>query len=169
MIRLRDAQAGEVDLIRDIERRSAVRFVAIGMAHLADDQPIAAETLAQRIAAGGLMVAAEADDVPVAFVMFRPADGWAYVEQIDVLPSHAGRRIGAGLLDAVAERARTAARRGLMLSTFKDVAWNAPYYRRIGFVDVADHALSPAQTAIRAEHVARGLDETRRVFMVRAV
>lgn len=43
------------------------------------------------------------------------------------------------------------------------------YYRRLGFADVADDALTPAMRAIREEHLARGLDETARVFMVRDV
>jgi hypothetical protein len=56
---------------------------------------------------------------------------------------------------------------GLSLSTFREVPWNAPYYRRLGFVDVADEALTPGMRAIREEHLARGLDEDARVFMVR--
>jgi len=87
-----------------------------------------------------------------------------YIEQIDVLPAFAGRRIGAALLDATAERARTAGLAGLSLSTFREIPWNAPYYRRLGFVEVA--ALTPAMAAIRTEHLARGLDEEARVFMV---
>jgi GNAT superfamily N-acetyltransferase len=79
----------------------------------------------------------------VGFVMFRPVEDRAYVEQLDVLPAFAGRRIGAALLDAVAERARAAGLEGLSLSTFREVPWNAPYYRRLGFVDVPDAALTP--------------------------
>jgi hypothetical protein len=45
------------------------------------------------------------------------------------------------------------------------VPFNAPYYRRLGFEDV--EALTPAMAEIRAEHEARGLDETQRVFMRR--
>jgi hypothetical protein len=56
---------------------------------------------------------------------------------------------------------------GLSLSTFREIPWNAPYYRRLGFVEVA--ALTPGIWEIRAEHLARGLDEDARVFMVRDV
>jgi GNAT superfamily N-acetyltransferase len=99
--------------------------------------------------------------------MFRRVEARAYVEQLDVLPDFAGRRIGAALLDAVAERARAAGLEGLSLSTFREVPWNAPYYRRLGFVEAA--ALTPGMLAIRAEHLARGLDEDARVFMVRGL
>jgi predicted N-acetyltransferase YhbS len=155
----------QIETIRAVERASAQRFVGL-MDALATDEPSPAAVLAARIATDGLIVATDGETV-VGFVMFRTVEAHAYVEQIDVLPSHAGQRIGAALLDAVAGRARAAGLKGLSLSTFRAVAWNAPYYRRLGFVEVAD--LTPGMVAIRAEHVARGLDETARVFMVREI
>jgi ribosomal protein S18 acetylase RimI-like enzyme len=160
---LRDAQPEEIETVRALERASAQRFVGL-MDALAADAPTPAPVLAARIAAGGLMVAVEGETV-VGFVMFRPVETHAYVEQIDVLPAYAGRRIGAALLDAVAERAKAAGLAGLSLSTFREVPWNVPYYRRLGFVEV--EAPTPGMRAIRAEHVGRGLDEDARVFMVR--
>ena len=99
------------------------------MVELAEDEPTAAEILVHRISTGGLLVASDEAGSPVAFVMFREVDGCAYIEQTDVLPSHAGKRIGAALIDEVEERAREASWPALLLSTFKDVPWNAPYYR----------------------------------------
>jgi ribosomal protein S18 acetylase RimI-like enzyme len=104
---LRPAVPAEIPLIREIERASAQRFIGL-MDALAADEPSPAEVLAARIASHGLLVATEAD-APIAFVMFRPVEDGLYIEQIDVLPAFAGRRVGAALLDAVAERARSAA------------------------------------------------------------
>ncbi|CAN7474284.1 GNAT family N-acetyltransferase [Phenylobacterium sp. LjRoot164] len=166
MTHIRPARAAEIEPVRDIERLSASRFLGTDRAWLAEDEPTDAATLAARIAAGGLLVA-EDQGAAVAFVMFRPEEGCAYVEQIDVLPSHARRGMGAALLDAVAELARVRGWPALTLSTFKDVPFNAPYYARLGFAVVAD--LTPGMAQIRAEHEARGLDETARVFMHRDV
>ncbi|MBA4010271.1 MAG: N-acetyltransferase [Phenylobacterium sp.] len=166
MTHIRPARADEIDRVREIERISASRFLGTDRAELADDEPTDAETLGARIGAGGLLVAADAE-APVAFVMFREVEGCAYVEQIDVLPSHARRGIGADLLQAVAELARARGWPALTLSTFKDVPFNAPYYARLGFVEVG--VLTPGMLEIRAEHEARGLDETARVFMRREV
>ena len=165
MVALRPARPDEIETLRALERASAQRFVGL-MDALAADEPSSARVLAARIEAGGLVVAVEGVAV-AGFVMFRPVEDRAYVEQIDVLPAHAGRRIGAALLDAVAKRAKAAGLVGLSLSTFRDVPWNAPYYRRLGFVEVGDTALTPGMLAIRAEHQARGLEEAARVFMVR--
>jgi predicted N-acetyltransferase YhbS len=164
---LRLAIPAEIPLIREIERASAQRFIGL-MDALAADEPSPAEILAARIASSGLLVAVDAD-APIAFVMFRPVEDGLYIEQLDVLPAFAGRRIGAALLDAVAERARSSGLKHLTLSTFRDVPWNAPYYRRLGFVDIADDALTPGLLEIRHEHLARGLDESQRTFMGRGV
>ena len=167
MVAFRAARPDEIETIRALERASAQRFVGL-MDALAADEPSPADVLAARIETGGLVIAVDGDAL-VAFVMFRVVEDHAYVEQVDVLPSHEGQRIGAALLDVVSGRARTAGLKGLSLSTFRDVPWNAPYYRWLGFSDVADAALTPGMRAIRAEHLARGLDEDARVFMARRV
>jgi len=163
-VAIRSALHTEIEAVREIERASAQRFVGL-MDAIAADEPSPAALLAQRLDDGGLLVAT-VDGVLAGFVMFRPLEDHVYVEQIDVLPAFAGRRLGAALLDAVSERARTLGLEGLALSTFRDVPWNAPYYRRLGFV--ALKTLTPGLLAVRAEHRARGLDEDRRLFMARA-
>ena len=165
-LRLRAAMTSEIERVRQIERASASRFLGTARAALADDEPTDAKTLARRIAAGGLLVA-EAGGEALAFVMFREVEGCGYIEQVDVLPSHARRGIGARLIEAVAELGCARGWPALTLSTFKDVPFNAPYYRRLGFVDV--EKLTPGMAQIRAEHEARGLDESARVFMRREI
>ncbi|HZZ35622.1 MAG TPA: GNAT family N-acetyltransferase [Caulobacteraceae bacterium] len=167
MITLRDARLEDVEAIRAIERAAAGRFDAIGMGGQGLDEPSSPEEVAKAIAAGEVIVACDGAGPPVGFITFHEVDGCAYVAEIDVLPSHAGRRIGGALIDEVDRRAATIGLRGLTLSTFRDVPWNAPYYRRLGFIDIPDAALGEALLAIRAEHVGRGLDETKRTFMQR--
>lgn len=165
---LRAATSFEIERIRDIERESSTRLLGTDLAHLAEDEPTDAETLRQRLAQDALIVAADGHD-PVGYVIFEVVEGCAYVEQLDVLTSHAGGRIGARLLDAVAEAARGRGLSALTLSTFRDVPFNGPYYARLGFEVIPDEALTPGLEAIRAAHLARGLDESRRVFMRREV
>lgn len=165
---MRVAKSFEIEQIREIERVSATRLLGTDLAALAEDEPTDAAILEDRLSTNNLWVTV-LDDAPVAFVMFREVEACAYVEQIDVLPRHAGRRLGALLLDRVAEIARDRGLAALTLSTFKDVPFNAPYYRRLGFVDLRDEGLSPGLREIRQEHVARGLDESRRTFMRRDI
>lgn len=139
-----------------------MRFRDTALAAIADDEPTDARTLEARIRTHDALVAVDETDAPVAFVIVRPLGAEIYVEQIDVDPEHAGKRLGARLLAAMAARGAA-----LVLSTFRDIPWNAPWYRRLGFVDIADDALPPLLAHIRREHIARGLDESLRVFMRR--
>ncbi|PRD53206.1 GNAT family N-acetyltransferase [Phyllobacterium myrsinacearum] len=162
-MQFRSGDAGDVPAVQAIERASAARFHAVGMEQIANDDPTPAALLLERIGQNRLLVAV--DKRPVAFVIFDVVDDHLYIEQIDVDPAHAGKRIGSALIGLVEDRARKEARMGLLLSTFLDVPWNAPYYRRLGFTDIPDDTLSAALINIRRDHIERGLDETRRVFM----
>ena len=157
---IRPAQPSEIETVRDLERASAQRFVGL-MDALAEDEPSPAAVLAARIEQDGLLVA-EIDGVMAAFVMFRPVGDGLYIEQIDVLPAFERRGVGAALIEAVGLRTNR-----LLLSTFRDVPWNAPYYRRLGFLDLDDKKFAPDLMEIRREHLARGLDESLRIFMER--
>ena len=153
--------------MRAIERQASQRFQGTPEAWIAADPPAPAALLADRRDAGGLWVATLEGDRPVAAIRFRPLDDSLYIEQLDVLPAFAGRRLGAALLDRAEILAREAGLGALLLSTFRDVPWNAPWYRRIGF-DVIE-VLPSSLESIRRDHIARGLDESRRVFMRRSV
>ncbi|OYX02565.1 MAG: GNAT family N-acetyltransferase [Caulobacter vibrioides] len=166
---IRPASADELHAIQAIERASAQRFAGV-MDALANDEASPLEVLAARQAEGGLLVAeADGDGRPTlaGFVMFRRIEHSLYIEQIDVLPVFERQRIGARLIDAVARQAGDMGLARLTLSTFREIPWNAPYYRRLGFADLDDKALSPGLAAVRREHLARGLNESARVFMAR--
>ncbi|MCS3399215.1 GNAT family N-acetyltransferase [Burkholderia thailandensis] len=170
-IRIRAARADEAPLMAAVEAAAAHRFDGIGMPHIASSPPTDLADLHERIDDDRALVAVDADgERIVGFAIYRILDASRlYIEEVDVAPGHAGRRIGSALIEAVAARARAAGARQVVLSTFRHVPWNAPYYRRLGFVDLDDGTLDPALAAIRAVHVAHGLDESQRVFMMRGV
>jgi GNAT superfamily N-acetyltransferase len=159
----------DADAIRAIEFEAGQRFIGVGMAGIADAPPMARDVVERKIAAGEIIVALDADATCAGFVMFEPQPERIYVQELDVLTSHAGRRIGAALIEQVAQLARARRLPQLVLSTFRDVPWNAPYYRRLGFRDIAPAQLDAALIARRDAHIARGLDESKRVFMRRDV
>ncbi len=157
-----DAQA-----IRAIEFEAGQRFASVGMTGIADAPPMALEIVKRKIDAQQIVVAVAADGSCVGFVMFEPQPACFYVQELDVLSSHAGQRIGAALIEQVAQRARAQQITQLTLSTYREVPWNAPYYRRLGFRDIEEADLDAVLVARRDAHIARGLDESKRVFMRR--
>jgi GNAT superfamily N-acetyltransferase len=163
----RFAAPHEASVIRTIEFEAGQRFVSVGMTGIADAPPMALELVERKIAASEIIVAVDTDATCAGFVMFEPQPARIYVQELDVLTSHAGRRIGAALIEQVAQLARRRHLPQLVLSTYREVPWNAPYYRRLGFRDIEAAELDAALIARRDAHIARGLDESKRVFMRR--
>lgn len=169
--RLRLARADEVSALQAIEQAAAQRFRQTDFAWVADAAPGSAESFATAIAAGQVTVmeplAGSEIGQPVAFCAFAAIDNGAYIEEIDVLPNHAGRRLAARLIDAVEPWARAQKLPILTLSTFSTIPWNAPYYRRLGFRDMGH--LGPGLAAIRERHRGIGLRDEDRAFLWRPV
>ncbi|MCA7949878.1 GNAT family N-acetyltransferase [Burkholderia seminalis] len=165
-ILIRLATRADAAAMAAVEVAAAQRFREIGMTDIADGEPTDAAAVLARIDAGHAYVAVDRQGTCVGFAFYRLLDARRlYLEELDVAPSHAGQRIGARLIEQVRARAVQEHVEQVLLSTFRDAPWNAPYYARLGFDIVDDASLDDALRAIRAHHVALGLDETRRVFM----
>ncbi len=130
--------------------------------------------LADAQAAGLLWVALAVDDTPVGFALAlvpevgdddSTAAHTLHLQEMDVLPAHGQRGLGAALVRHVLAEARRRGLRGVTLTTFADLPWNAPFYRRQGFAVLAPLELSPRLRALLAAEVAKGLRQ--RVAMLR--
>jgi predicted N-acetyltransferase YhbS len=167
-VHYRPATPDDVASIRVVEYEAAQRFVSVGLTGIAAARPMDGPFVLKKVWSREVIVA-ECEGKCVGFVLFALLPARIYVEALDVLPAHAGRRIGAALLDEVDARAREKSVANVELSTFRDVPWNAPYYQRLGFTILEENELDAALKRIRALRIARGVDETRRVFMRRVV
>ncbi|GHJ15638.1 GNAT family N-acetyltransferase [Micromonospora sp. AKA38] len=167
--RSRSARADELTGIQRIEVASGAPFREIGMHLVADMPPLPLDALAAGQRAGRLRVAVDAADRPIAFALVDLVDGAAHVQQLSVDPAYARRGIGRGLLDEVAGWAAAEGWPALTLTTFRSVPWNAPYYARCGFRELAEAELSPGLAGFLAAEAALGFDATDRVAMRRPV
>jgi GNAT superfamily N-acetyltransferase len=145
--RIRLARADEVRRLRAVERAAAGIFREIGLAAVARDDPTPARVLARGAAAGGLLVVDTEDAPAVGFALVRELDGAAYLAEISVHPAFQRNGLGARLIDAAEDWAAERGLPCLVLTTFRDVPWNAPYYRRLGFEPIPDAALGPGLAA----------------------
>ncbi|MDD7938886.1 GNAT family N-acetyltransferase [Actinomycetospora lutea] len=166
-ITIRAARADEFAALRAIEDAAGEPFRDIGMDAVADDAPPSSVVLAGAAERGGLWVAADGDDRPVAYLMDDVVDGEAHLDQVSVHPTHARRGIGARLVEHLVDRTRAAGRPAVTLTTYVDVPWNGPYYARLGFRTLADDELGPGLRAVRRAETARGLDRWPRAAMRR--
>lgn len=94
---------------------------------------------APRASEDGYLLVAEVvgSHTVVGFVHVLEVDGLAHLEQLSVAPDHARRGHGRRLVEAALDEARDRGHDRISLRTYADVPWNAPFYARAGFVDVA--------------------------------
>jgi ribosomal protein S18 acetylase RimI-like enzyme len=112
----------------------------------------------QRASEPGFLLVAASDEQgpPVGFVHVLLIDGHAHLEQLSVLPEHQRRGIGAALIRAAMDEARAQGFDRLSLCTYRDVPWNGPFYRGVGFTEVTD--LAPYERRLRDKEHELGLD-----------
>jgi GNAT superfamily N-acetyltransferase len=176
---VRAPRPSELPRLREIEVAAGRPFAAVGLGWVAAHEPPTVDELGAFLADGLAWVVVPADAVPagapagylVAEMVEDALAGVAgpalHVEQVSVDPAYARRRLGRTLLDRADGEARARGAAALTLTTFRDVAWNAPYYRRCGFRVVPDGEMGDGLRRIRAEETARGLDAEPRVAMRR--
>lgn len=161
---IRPGHAEELAVCQDIERAAGEVFRAWDMDAIADDEPLPLADLELFRAAGGLWVAEAGAGQLAGYLLAAPVDGRTHIEQVSVRPGHARRGVGRALIDHAAEAWGGAAQ---TLTTFAEVPWNAPYYRRLGFQDLAEDQLTPGLRHIRSQERALGLDRWPRLCMLR--
>lgn len=114
----------------------------------------------------GLLWVALENDAPIGFALVEMlAPGRPHLEEVDVHPDHGQRGVGAALVRAVLEWAARTGQRELTLSTFREFAWNAPFYARLGFEEIPSVELDPVLAEIVRDEASRGLDPALRTVM----
>lgn len=146
---IRTARRDEYGLLGEIEEESDSRFAELGIGPFTDDDS------AGHLAQSAVVLAAE--DLPVGFASVEVVDGVAHLWQLSVRPSAGRRGIGTALTEAVCDWATSHGHEAVTLTTYRDVPWNGPFYRRLGFRPV--HRLTPGLEAIREHEKAIGDDD----------
>jgi len=154
-------------MLQDIERAAGAAFRDLGMQAVADDPPPELATLCSFRRDGRAWASVDDDDRPVAYLLVEIVDGRAHVEQVSVHPSHARQSIGRRLIDHADSWAAERGLSAVSLTTYVDVAWNGPYYQRLGFRYLRDDELGEQLRAIPDREAASGLDRWPRAAMIR--
>ncbi len=152
-----------------IERAASVRFRDVGLGELAEDGHAPPDAEVESFIAAGNVLMAEIAGNPVGFAAMGTADGCAHLIEIDVVPDAGGKGIGRALVEAICAQAKAQGFGRITLSTFRDVAWNAPFYAHCGFDEYPENLWGPDHRRIWQRQSGNGLDMTRRLFMVRAL
>jgi len=169
-VRIREMQTGDPPLLHCIEQAAADLFATVpdpAIAAIAEHPPVPLAEFMPVLSGGPVFVACDEGDRPIGFAAAFDLIDCLYLRELSVHPDHQGKGVGSALLEAYIRRARSNGAACCALSTFRSVAFNAPFYRRRGFVELPlDQA--PQQLRDRFHDEApEGLDPASRILMVR--
>jgi GNAT superfamily N-acetyltransferase len=163
---IRRATLDDAALLPDIERSAGVLFRTIpDLAWIADHDVMSVEAHERLIDAGTCWVAEDANSRPIAFISAERFDQDLHIWEISVHANLQSQGIGRCLIEAAVKYARHNGLTAVTLTTFRAVAWNQPYYGRLGLTTLAADALSPRLRAVLNDEIAHGLPGDQRCAM----
>ena len=166
---LRLARPEDAVAFPDIERSAARAFAAIeGLESLVDAWPMPEQRHRLLIAKGHCLTAL-VEDAIAGFLAAERFGRALHIWEMSVAERFQRRGIGAGLVRAATVDAANVGCQSVTLTTFADIAWNAPFYARLGFERIADLSVWPRLAGLVEEEGAHIGAVHERVAMVRFV
>ena len=154
---VRPAEAVDLPLLRDVEQRAAALYRVSG-------QPLPENW-------SGI---ADIDEPAAVFVVGRPPFGFVRLVEVDAVPNIAVMALvpgrvrggyGTRLLEAAVAWARASGYAAITVTTYADIAWNAPFFAARGFVESVE--IGPGMAELRDWERAVGLDRVGRRIVMR--
>jgi len=154
----------------DIEALVAIELAAARLLEGHAPESVLAEATSrdafERARLGQRLWVAAIGDRPVGFALVELLeDGLPHLDEIDVDPRHGRRGIGSALVRHVQQWALGNGHAEITLTTFRHVAWNMPFYARMGFEEIPATETSRSLRQVIEDETARGLDPATRVAM----
>lgn len=162
MVTIRHADKTDYAVLPSVEADAAQAFKEHGLSSIAEMEPAPPEYYVQLPENAAVFVAEE--EAIVGFAVITEIDGQAYLKEISVRRAASGKGVGRALLEHAVSW--VAARyRWMVLTTFADLPFNAPFYRKAGFQEFTPDGDWPELKALRIEEHRAGLDVWPRVTM----
>ena len=161
---LRAATATDIAHMQTLERDAAQAFRAVGYDFCADG-PVRNTEEHERGQREGATIIAEIGDEAVGFIMLWPVDSHAHLTEISVSQQFQQRGIGRTLITAGENWARENGFDTITLTTFRDIFWNAPFYRSLGYIEYEPGEIEYDLAAIQAEEAHSGFNGKARIVM----
>jgi ribosomal protein S18 acetylase RimI-like enzyme len=163
---VRAAGWSDVAAMPALEQSAGELFrVVPDLAYLADGEN-RSEQLYRDLVAGGWCRVAEDDAGELCgFLCAERHEADLHICELGVRLDRQRLGIGRRLMDATIKAARHRGIASVTLTTFADVAWNAPFYERLGFRRLAEPALGSRLRAVLRREAESGLPIERRCAM----
>lgn len=161
---IRLAQDDDAECIRKIELEAAKKFKGLGLIDHLLEQSFCQEKLKELITQEQVWVVSS-PTLPVGFIIMSILGQEAYLEEISVLPQYGGQGLGTKMIDTVCQWSKSKRLNSVLLSTFRNVRWNAPFYEKLGFKILCSQEWSQEMHKIQSAEKLYGYPVDERVFM----
>ncbi len=161
---IRRASAADIPLMQSLERDAAQAFRTVGYDFCADG-PVRTEEELMRGLNDGAVLIAEVDGEAAGFVLLWNIDGHAHLTEVSVAERFQKRGVGRALIDEGENWARGAGHVVMTLTTFRDVPWNAPFYRALGYEGFSPSGVERGLAAVQEEEAQSGYAAKPRIAM----
>lgn len=128
--------------LEGIERSAATAF-SIYPEYSPDWPTVPQEKLQAMAKDKKLWVAVSEENKPIGFAGCRDMDNILYVHEISVSADCQKQGIGRKLMDTILSFASLEQYDGVGLTTSRDVPWNMPFYKTLGFSEMTDQIEQP--------------------------
>ena len=162
---VRLATLGDCEALPAIEHAAAEMFRPLDLIDFENGPDVAPLDYLEAQCRARLLWVATMSDAPVGFVVADVREGDFYVAELDVHPDHGRKGLGAALMKLASDEAFARGFRRVTLNTFRDVPWNAPFYARLGFTEIAEADWRPWMDALARQMEQSGMDLKTRVYM----
>lgn len=155
---VRRAGPADLALLPAIEQSAGTLFAGLPkLKHLADGPVIALDEHHWFLEDGWTWVAEDPAGTIAGFLCSEPLAGNLHVRELSVHRAAQGRGLGRALMEAAIAHARRERMPAVTLTTFRDVAWNAPFYTSLGFALLEPDEAGEALEQILADEVTHGM------------
>jgi GNAT superfamily N-acetyltransferase len=167
-ILIRTTRIDETDLLPQVERSAGEAFRDVpDLAWVADDE-VTGPREHRRLAVLGTSWVAVADDQLLGFAIAEHFFGPdLHIHLLAVRREAQGQGLGTQLMRTVLDYAFDSGAARVTLTTFREVPFNEPFYRRLGFTVVPPGDLDERLTRTLAAEAAAGFPAERRCAMQR--
>jgi len=161
---IRLARPDECSELPAIERSAAELFRGSSQAAVADGDVSPAD-FHRPLAVQGLVWVAEDGGRLTGFAACELFEDALHIWELAVRREAQGHGAGRALVMAAVAEARRRRAPAVTLTTFRDIAWNAPFYASCGFAEVPEEAFNARLAWIRARETKLGLEAAARCAM----
>ena len=166
-VRIRLAQSSDIPHLESIEISAGKAFIGSSVGPLPSntfDSALFAKICADK----NLWIAVNDQNLPVGFLACYPLDGFLYVHEVSVSQEYQGHGIGRTLMHKIEDYAREQGYPYIGLTTFRDIRWNGPFYKSLGYREIAPDLYTGLYKKYQNE-IKSGLDAAARCVMIKVV